>query len=1116
MSNYDILIEKLDAFTRKYYVNQLLRGTLYSIGLLSLLFTITVLLEHFTFQNLTPSGAVMPRKVLFYSFLLGSIVAVGYWMVVPLIKYFRLGKVISHEQAAEIVGTHFTTVKDKLLNVLQLKKQSDSVDGTDTSLLFASINQKTEELKPVPFKSAIDLTQNRRYVRFVWPPVFAIILLLMIAPGLIPSSAGRLLNNNREYEPEAPFAFTLLNENPQVRQYDDYEMVVKIDGKEIPAEAFVEVDNYSYKLTKKEGNLYSFTFNKVAKDTEFRFRGAGVESKKYTLDVLEKPNINGFEITLQYPAYTGRKNESLANIGDLVVPAGTQITWAFTAKHTDALGLKFGTQRFDAVRQGSDYFTFKRSVRVDELYRVFVSNAALPKADSVAYTITVVPDLYPTIAVEKFVDSTNVNNLHFIGQASDDYGLRTLTFNYKIEHEGKEGDLQTTPLKLENNKQSTYNHSFYIDDLHLEPGDKVTYYFETFDNDAVNGSKSSRTDFMVYAMPTVEQFEQKEQSNNKEIEKSLEAALKKAEELKQAAKKLQEEILQKKDMDWQDRKKMEKLVEQQKELEKEINEGKEMFKENMKNQEQYQKPDEQLLEKQKQLEKLFNEALDPETKELFKKMEELLQQMDKKEMLKELEKMNMDQKEVSKELDRMMELFKQLEFEKNMKDAIEKLDDLAKKQEELSEKTDKNELPQDQIQKEQEQINKEFQDAKEKIQEAQEKNEELEQPNQMEDTKEQQEDIQKEMNNLQKQLQKEQENKKSAKKQKGAADKMKDLANSLAKSMAQMEQEQMEEDMKAMRQLLENIVGLSFDQEKLTERVVKVDINTPAYVSAAEEQRKVKDDFRIIEDSLQALAKRVFQIQGFVTDKVSEINNHLNQSLATLEERQKPQANVQQQYTMTGLNDLALMLSETLEQMQMQAASEMEGQQMCQKPGNGKGKNGKKPKKGNAGNMQKELNDQLKEMQQQMKDGKVPNGMGGQSKQFAQMAAKQAAIRQALQQMQKEMQEQGKGGSGGKELQEMIDQMNKTETELVNRQFNNETMKRQAEILTRLLESERAERQRDQDEQRESQTAKEQARKMPPALEEYLKKRQAEIDLYKTVSPVLKPYYKKLVEQYLN
>ncbi|MFN4257329.1 MAG: DUF4175 domain-containing protein, partial [Saprospiraceae bacterium] len=115
--------------------------------------------------------------------------------------------------------------------------------------------------------------------------------------------------------------------------------------------------------------------------------------------------------------------------------------------------------------------------------------------------------------------------------------------------------------------------------------------------------------------------------------------------------------------------------------------------------------------------------------------------------------------------------------------------------------------------------------------------------------------------------------------------------------------------------------------------------------------------------------------------------------------------------------------------------------------------------------------------------------------------------------LQKQKQEQGKGS---KALDEIMEQMDKVETDLVNKRLTNETMKRWEDIKTRLLEEERAEREREQDEQREAESAKQQPTKLPPALEEYLKKRRAEVDLYRTVSPALKPYYKGLVEEYLK
>jgi len=65
-----------------------------------------------------------------------------------------------------------------------------------------------------------------------------------------------------------------------------------------------------------------------------------------------------------------------------------------------------------------------------------------------------------------------------------------------------------------------------------------------------------------------------------------------------------------------------------------------------------------------------------------------------------------------------------------------------------------------------------------------------------------------------------------------------------------------------------------------------------------------------------------------------------------------------------------------------------------------------------------------------------------------------------------------------------------------------------------LLEAEKADQQRELDNKRRAETAQKVERKMPPSLEAYLKKREAEIDKFKNVSPELNPFYKFLVEEY--
>ena len=78
-NNYQQLLHKLDQFTRKYYLNQLLRGALYSTGLILLLFLGMNLLEHYFFFG---TGG---RKLLFFSFLGASGIALTFWVLMPLL-----------------------------------------------------------------------------------------------------------------------------------------------------------------------------------------------------------------------------------------------------------------------------------------------------------------------------------------------------------------------------------------------------------------------------------------------------------------------------------------------------------------------------------------------------------------------------------------------------------------------------------------------------------------------------------------------------------------------------------------------------------------------------------------------------------------------------------------------------------------------------------------------------------------------------------------------------------------------------------------------------------------------------------------------------------------------
>src|SRR5690606_1157968 len=221
---------------------------------------------------------------------------------------------------------------------------------------------------------------------------------------------------------EAPFNFVIGNEELIVPQSEDFELKVSLEGDAFPAEVFIQIADYQYRMNKDNATEFNYTFKNVQRNTPFKLYGSGFNSTQFELNVLTKPAIGGFQTVLQYPSFTGRKNETLFNTGDLNVPVGTRVSWVFDAAYTDQLEMSFEKSlRIDSTaRTGTQQFTFSKTVVTDDRYSIYLSNAQLTRADSFSYTITTVPDLYPSIQAEQMIDSAeNDKIVYFVGDASD-------------------------------------------------------------------------------------------------------------------------------------------------------------------------------------------------------------------------------------------------------------------------------------------------------------------------------------------------------------------------------------------------------------------------------------------------------------------------------------------------------------------------------------------------------------------------------------------------------------------------------------------------------------------------------------------------------------------------
>ncbi len=1090
------LINRLKTYKKKYYFNLLLKGSLLSLTILVSLFLIFSTLE-FTLRFNSPI-----RAVLFFSFLIALISVLYFWVIIPLIKLIDNKRQISDEVAASQIGHYFPLIADKLLNTIQLQQFNTG----DNSLIIASIEQKTKEISIVNFTDAINLGQNKKFLKYLALPGLALLALLIFVPQMLTESTSRIIRFEEEFVPKAPFDFNLINTDLQGFKNEDYTIDLSFSGSAIPNQAYVISKGRKIKMKAEGDGKYSHTYRKLQSSINFNFEAAGFNSESYNLNVVTRPNLKNFNVYLDYPGYTKQADESLSNVGNLQIPEGTRVKWQMSTFGTDSMELYFEAEDiyYEAKLSDNQIFEFEKRIIDTDNYVIRLVNEYSENKEKIAYQVEVKKDEFPTINLEQFQDTVLYSYLILGGSIADDYGLTRLQVNYQIIKGKEESEEQSLRIPIQATNNQSFFHQWRMDSLVLNEGDQVKYSLQVWDNDGVNGRKSTKTGIYSFNVPTKKEIKEKLEKESQGAEDQIDNTLEQAKELQEKIQDLEDRLKTKKNLDWQDEKLIEELMNQKQKLNEQLEELKEKNKANNQQRERFTEQNEKINEKVEKLQELMDELLDDETKRLYEELKKLLEdQRGLNEVQDAIENIKKKEETLEKELERALELFKRMKMEYKMEEVISDLEELAEKQEELAEETTSEDNSTEELSQEQEELMEEFDQIQEEMDELNELNQELEHPSPIQDSSEEQEQIEQEQQNSKESIEQNQREQ-SKQSQKKAAEQMKKLSEQMQQMQAGMEMEMIQENMENLRDIVDNLVTLSFDQESLMGDFRKVSQSDPRFIELSQQQLKLKDDAQIIEDSLLSLAKRVFQIASFVTREVDGMNSNMDASVDALKDRNKAQAVSKQQFAMTSMNNLALLLDDVLQNMQQAMADAMGNPKAGQKKG-------KKNMPG-LSDLQQELNKRIEDLKKSGKSGREL------SEELAKLAAQQEMIRESLEEMQRKLDqmngEEGEGAGGNAE--EILKKMERSELDLVNKRLTDNMIRRQRDILTRLLESEKAFRERELDEEREGEQAKNYDRMLPPILEQYIRAKEKEIELLKTVPPKLNPYYKKEVNEYFR
>ncbi len=1087
MDNRNLFIHKLDLFIRKYYRNQLLRGFLLCLLFILVYLGVLLISEYLFYLSATVKKIVLVATIIL---LIGG---VSIFILKPLLALLRIGKRISYRQAVIIISRHFPDLEDKLLNTLELTNLSQQQNTEDNSLLLASINQRINSIRPISFRQAVHFRSNFKYAKYLLLLIGLGGAIWLFYPDAIKGTTARLVRYNETFLPPADFTFYLKNKSLTVEKGEDITVEFTTTGKYIPAEVYIVFNDTKFLMKRTPNGNFSYTFRAVYSAIQFKAQSGNVSSKNYHIKILQKPSVTDMKLTIISPKYTQIPVIKEQNVSDISIPQGAVIKWKFKTEWANKLYLQFADSSKLTSSDNANDITLQKRLLKSTSYQVMLANQHFKATAFAKYNINVIPDAYPQIQVTQKQDSTILSGYYFRGIIKDDYGFSKLRFVY--QQENRPPVYTNVPIK----KTVTSQQFFFAFDFakaKLIEGLNINYFFEIYDNDAINGAKKTISKQFAYRIPNDKQIYDLNTTMQDSINNKIKQSMQLSREIKKDIKRLQKNVLDGSMEKWQQQQAIKSIAEKKEQLT-------ELMKDIAKQNQQKNSfenatgmPNEALLEKQKKIDELLQKVMNPELQKLFDELEKLANEMNNDELNRLGDQMEMSMDDFQEQMERNLQLLERYEVEMRVQQLTDRLQKLANELKKASPKNKEN------LQQLNQQSNKKWNQLQKDLEKLQQKNSAIKKPFKLGDIKSQINDISKQMQQSN-QLMQQKKKRKASKSMHNAAQMQQQLANQLSRSIEQNLKNEMSINMDNIIRLQNNLMEFSFQEEELIFNYNNTEYNNPQYVEYVEQQGVLKDKYILLKDSLQALAARSPQVATLIGDKIIAVQYHLIDAVENANERNKYKANILQRKALTGVNDLAVFLSEALQQLMKQMANSMPGEQNCNKP------NGGKPKFPSLKQEQNSLQKMLQDMLSQMKGNKNKKGM---SKKMGKFLQRQEMYQQMLQKMLKESQ---LSQTAEKKIREAMQMLEQNILDISSYSINSAVVLRQNRILTKLLEAEKAEQERDYEDKREGKTAMKYKLSNPAEIFHNKKEKNNYNSLYNNSKVKLMNYYNKLYLDYL-
>jgi len=942
---------------------------------------------------------------------------------------------------------------------------------------------------------------------------------LLCVSFLLSDAVNRSFHFWKNYQAPNPYSYTVNPGNITLEQ--GASLVPEITfSEEIPKEiklAFktdIEENFRTRPVSSLDQNTASFSPLTPNTDAAYYFIMDGFKSRVFEADIQLLPRFKSLKVIVNPPSYTELDSTVYSYpLSNIRAYRGSELT--LTGKTNKPLKkLTLIKKQIEdrvsfSLTDGQNVLHQLDLTESDTLAFFMKDSVGLTNKNNFEFIVELLDDQNPFVQIvepETNMEMEKPAEISIEYEANDDFGLTSAQLNYELKRAfRKEAVKGSVPLKIPAlNNSETF--PWDIKQLNPKPRDVLSFRIEVFDNDAINGSKKATSRTITINFPSLTAQLDKLDRDESNIEDKLEEVSDSYKEMKREYDHFKKQLREKPQGNWEQQQTLEQVREQHEKMDQKVQDLNKKFEEIRKDLEKSDLMSEETLKTYNELQKLLEDIDDPELAKALEELQKAMGNLNQQQLKEAIENFEFNEQQYQERLQRTMELFQKLKLNSDLDKLAKALEELSRKEKELAE-SDENSS--EEIQKQQA-IQKDTEELSKKIEELSEQSpdESKEEIDKLQKETEQQ--IEEVREKLQKNLENLQQsggsgNSNTLKQQQQQIQKQfQQMAGNMRSSQQNLMQQQFQINITALQYILHSLINLSEKQEELAKETELLTNRSQAFVQKARTEDLIAGQFKQISDSLFQVSANLPAFSNRINERKNQVEKQLQTAVEQLSERNKSNSVYAERQSLGGINELSSMVASLLDQIQSQQSN-----------GSGSGQMSMQDfikKLQEMSGQQQMLNQQIQDFINDIQGERLTKD---QMDRLNQLSRQQNRIRKQL----RDLQNNGELESGDRvlsELERMSEQMEETINDLRGGETDENVIERQQNILSRMLNAEKALQERGKEEKREGTTAEDiQNTKNPDVTLEELQKRLRQF-LNDPEQTQFTEDYQKLIELYFN